>query len=572
MEVPEALKSEKVFRSERELRDERSEWEAEWRQINENLLPGRGIFQTYSSPRKRKLTNSNIVNSIAEDSLYFLTANMHGRLTSPTMPWFKLKWADESLNGVAPLVAWLQNSEKLLHSALHESNFYSMINSFYVEYAGFGTACTYVGEDTGSDFIPFRFELLTAGEFAFAMDLTGTPNPFTRTIFMSQRRLVEHFPETASEEVRRNVSENREGIDKVDVTVLEYILRESFKGKKFTRVYYEIKSPNRVSREHTQTPLDVDGFYEFPYPSARWGTIGSDTYGIGPGSRALPDIKRLQEMEKSFLMATHKAINPPVNAPSRMKGKVTTLPGGVNYYSNPNEKIGSIYERQLYDYQGVESAVQRVEQRIQRNFYNDVFLTATRDPNASPLKATQVIAQDQEKLFRLGPVVERLQFEYFIPVINRCFNIMKRKDKFPELPPELEELVEDFEVELVSPMAVAQKSVKAEGTDAFMAFLGAASQFDPQILDNVDADAAAMQRADIEGVDKSIIRSRDEVQKIRRQRAERAKQQEEEQKAAANQQLTTDNELKMAQANKARADAGLTLVETQETAGQTGLR
>lgn len=572
MKVPEELKAEKVFRSEQELRDERAEWEAEWRQINENLLPGRGIFQTYSAPRKRKLTNANIINSIAEDSLYILTANMHGRLTSPTMPWFTLKWADESLNGVDPLVEWLQNSETLLHAALHESNFYSMINSFYTEYAGFGTGCIYIGEDTESDYVPFRFELLTAGEYSFAMDMHETPNPFARTIFMSQRKLVEHFPETASEEVRRNVSENREGIDKIDVTVLEYIIKSDFKDKKYTRVFYEVKAPHKTTREHDQKPLSIDGFYEMPYPVARWSTIGSDTYGIGPGSRALPDIKRLQEMEKSFLMATHKAINPPLNAPARLKGKVSTLPGGVNYYANPNEKVGSVYDRNLFDYQGVSAAVERVEQRIQRNFYNDVFLTAARDPNASPLKATQVIAQDQEKLFRLGPVVERLQFEFFIPTINRCFNIMKRKEMFPELPPELEDLAGDFEVELISPLAIAQKSVKSQGTDAFMAFLASAAQFSPEILDNVDPDKAAVQRAEIEGVDLGILRTRDEVARIRRERQEARQEAQRREQQAQAAQVGSETELKQAQATKTRAEAGLTLVESQEVAGQAGLR
>ena len=90
---------------------------------------------------------------------------------------------------------------------------------------------------------------------------------------------------------------------------------------------------------------------------SRWGTIGSDVYGIGPGSRALPDIKRLQEMEKAFLMATHKSINPPLNAPARMRGKLKTLPGGENYYSNPAETVNEIYQVK-FDYQGVGGAVQ----------------------------------------------------------------------------------------------------------------------------------------------------------------------------------------------------------------------
>ena len=193
MNVTEKYSFTKVDSIYTDLRNERREWEAEWRQISDYLLPGRGIYQTYAKPRKRKLTTTNVINTVGEDALYILTSGMHGRLTSPALPWFRLKWGDPQLEALEPLVAWLQESEEILQAALHSSTFYSVINSFYIEYAGFGTASTYVGEDTGSDSVPFNFQLLTAGEFAFSLGADGDLDIFCRTIYMSQRQLQKYL-------------------------------------------------------------------------------------------------------------------------------------------------------------------------------------------------------------------------------------------------------------------------------------------------------------------------------------------------------------------------------------------
>lgn len=570
MNIAEKYSVNKIEAIYQDLRNERSEWESDWRDISSYLLPGRGIYQTYSKPRKRKLTTSNVINTIGEDALQILTSGMHGRLTSPAMPWFRLNWADDQLDEVEPLVAWLQESEDILQGALHKSSFYSMINSFYLEYAGFGTSCNYVGEDTGDDAIPFRFELLTAGEYAFALGPTGDVDIFARTIFMSPRQLTEKFPDTVDKDTKARVERNDAGVDRVELAIIEFVAKEAWQDKNYVRLFYEVTSSGKRYSDGKQAPLQVDGFYEHPYPVARWGTIGSDTYGIGPGSRALPDIKRLQEMEKAFLMATHKGINPPLNAPSRMRGKINSLPGGLNYYSNPSETVNELYKVN-FDYQGVSAAVERVEQRIQKNFYNDVFLTAARDPNSSPLKAAQVNAQEQEKLLRLGPVVERLQAEYFTKLLTRCFNILKRKEWLPPLDPALEDLAGDFEIELISPMAVAQKSVKSQGVDAFMGFLGQAAQFDETILDNLDPDAAARDRAEVEGVNLGILRTQEEVEMIRAQRAEAqqaAMQAEQEQRARDEAQYM---ETEGAANRKMNAEAGKLLTDTQVTAKEAGL-
>lgn len=562
----------KVTAAYQEARNERSDWETDYRMISEYLLPGRGIFQTYSKPRKRQLTTKKVINTTGEDSLYVLTSGMHSGLTSPSRPWFKLDWVDEKLKGFEPLKAWLQDCEDRLHNALHSSNFYSIINSFYIEYAGFGTGCMYVGEDTGTDQTPFRFELLTAGEYAFATGAHGKAEVFYRTIFKTPRQILALYPDTAGDEVRKKVEQNDIGADVADVVLIEYVVRTGGRLP-FTRVIYEMSSGAATpgaKTERSETPLEQKGFYEFPYPVARWGTIGADIYGIGPGSRALPHIRRLQEMEKAFLMATHKTISPPLNAPARMRGKLHTLPGGYNYYSNPNEVVSEVMQVR-FDFQGVSAAIERVEQRIQRNFFNDIFLTASRDPNASPLKATQVNVQEQEKMLRLGPVIERLQHEFLQPVLERCFNIMLRKDKFQELPPELSEMAGDYKITMVSPLATAQRGVALQGINSFMGFIGQAAQFDQTILDNINVDEAAREFADITGVHLGVLRPQEEVEGIRTKRAKAAQAQRQKEEQAQMAGMQSGMGAQDATTRKTAAEAGQINMETQQIAQELGI-
>ena len=260
-----------------ELLNERSDWEAEWRQISQFLLPGRGIFTGLTRPSKRKLTTPKVINTIAEDALYVLTSGMHGGLTSPSRPWFDLEWDNPQIQAIEFMKSWLQKSTKLLHDGLHASNFYSVINSFYIEYGGFGTGSVYVGHDTYDDDVPFRFELLTAGEYAFSIGADGRVNQYFRIIFLTERQFVERFPDAASKEAKSRVNNNDGNVDGTYVTIMECVKKEPYQDFPFTRRYYAVQTTgSQGSASETDGPIETAGFYEFPYPTARWGTIGSD--------------------------------------------------------------------------------------------------------------------------------------------------------------------------------------------------------------------------------------------------------------------------------------------------------
>lgn len=569
-----SLSRDKVLSGYNECLNNRQEYDVEWKALVEYLLPGRGMFAVPGKQKKRQLSSAKSINTIAEESLGILTSGMHSSLTSPARPWFHLGWADQKLNQVEPLKMWLQQCERIIQSTLQASNFYSIINSFYTEYAGFGLGCIYTGSD--SETPPVNFELLTVGEYAYALGADGKVSDFYRVIPMSPKQIVEMFPNTASAEVKRIVSEDGEGKHTVDRYVLEYITKRKYMDKPYTQIRYEVP---QVTTQYTKTssgendttsPLSKEGFYEMPYAIARWDIIGRDTYAVGLGSKALRQIKRLQEMEKAGLMALHKSLDPPVNAPARMKNKLNTLPGGRNYYTNPNEVVTEIYQGRV-DLAAANMAIERVEQRIQRIFCVDIFLTAARDPNASPYKAAEVIARDQEKMTRLGPVVERLGPEMLEVVISRVFNILLRKQLLPPLDPQLAQMASEYKITLVSPLAVAQRAAEMSGINQFLGFVGQAAQFDQTILDNVDVDEAARDIADISGVRLGILRPKDQVAQRRKQRAEMMEQDKAKQEQAAVAQIGGQVTTDAAIARKTQAEAALLQLQSQELAANMGM-
>lgn len=550
------------------LRSERSEWEAEWRSISEYLLPGRGIYQYLSTPRKRTLTSPNVINTTGREALKVLTAGLQGGLTSPSRPWLDFKWADKQLNQIDFLRHWLQDTRRIVEAAFHDTNFYPTMHSFYTEYGGFGNGSVFI-DSTPVD-KPFSFHLLTAGEYVFSTDAFGRADKMYRIIFRSPRQMYELYGDKCSEAVKDIVNKKSPAQEKVFILVLECILPVPYKDKPFTQLHWELggavtsfgdASLMDSAGKSPQTPVRHEGFYEFPAPVGRWDTLGQDTYGIGPGSEALAEIKRLQEMEKGMRMAVHKDINPPLNAPAYMRGQLKTLPGGINYYRNVGEKVDSIYSNRV-DYNGIAMMIERVESKIKNIFFNDIFLTSARDPNASPMKAAEVHVKEGEKMLRLGPVIERINPEFLTPVVKRSFNILMRKGYFPEIPPEYLEMLSGFEIHIVSPLAQAQKLVASQSIQNVLAFAGQAAQIAPQVLDKFNLDRTVDEVVDANGAPLTMMNSEEEVKAIR---DNRAKQQQEEK---ARKEGMEDAQMQAAMGNasatdqKTRAEAGQIMTES----------
>jgi len=553
----------------------REDWIPEVQNVSDWLLPGRGIYNLgVMKPPKRTIISPKIVNPKGKQAFEVLISALKEGITPSTRPWFESSFKDRRLRAIKPLTVWLYEAKHALMSEMRSANFYGVIKNYYKEICGFGTGAIFVGPGTKQ--IPLHYHVLTFGEYAIGTNQFGIVDRLYRTLFKNFHQLYEQFgdklPKTLLEKY-----ESRDATLDYWYTVVEGVVPEKFMDMPFTRFFilqcdsdskYDGGVNLQFPKKGNKYPefLHVEGAHEFPYPTTRFDTIGSDEYGSSPGMEAVATIKRLQEVVKSNSIAYHKSIRPPLNVPVHMRGQVRTYPDAMNYYIDPAQIITSAYDTR-FDHRSAAVMEDSLDKTLQEIFYNDVFLTASRDPNASPLKAAQVQNWDAERFIRIGPTLERMFYEGITPIVTRSFNLLYRAGKLPPLPEEYQNVKPVIELELTSILAQMMKSLSAAPVNEFLQMVGAVAQYKQDVLDIPDFDSIVYDYADIKGVNPKHLAGGKDLKNVRANRA--AAQQAEQQRVqqAQDQMVGSQAALDKANVAKTMSEAGANFSETMGEAG-----
>lgn len=500
------------------LRFERSTWRDHWRELSENIRPRR--FRWNPSDRYRSGTqrNQKILNNTATRSSRVCASGLHAGVTSPARPWFRLTLDDPELMERQDVRQWLAEVEDRMRQIFSRSNLYSSLPTLYGDMADYGTGCMMVDED---DEDVIRTTVMPIGCYALAQDHSYRVQTFYHETTRTAEQLVTHFgienvsPSTADlyHSTPDAWVECIQVIEPNDDRMLE---RKDWAGMKYRSVWYEYQENHKGD----DGLLGMMGFNEFPVMAPRWSTVGEDVYGECPGMDALPDIKGLQHLEKRRAQALDKIVNPPMNAPASMRRRrASILTGDVNYYRR-EDGAQRFEPAHLVDpkvaYLGDE--LLRYERRIESTYFVDLFMMLTMRPGVEKT-AREVDELHEEKMLQLGPVLENLHDELLEPLINRTFAIMERRGLIPEPPEEIVGV--DYGVELISVLAQAQKLV---GTVAVERQVEMAIRMSEggmtEALETIDPDAVMRHYAKLLGTEPDLLRSLEEVQQRRQERAE----------------------------------------------------
>ncbi len=280
--------------------------------------------------------------------------------------------------------------------------------------------------------------------------------------------------------------------------------------------------------------LRQSGFMEFPIMAPRWDVTGEDVYGTdSPGIMSIGDVKALQTGEVKKAKGIGKQVDPPLQAPSSMRGqRISLIEGDVSYVDavNPNSKIESIYSVQL-DLSAMQQEILGIEQRVNQAYFVDLFLMFNTIGNRDRVTAEEIAKRHEEKLLMLGPMYERLEDELLSPMINRIFNMSARAGILPEAPPEL--AGQELNVEYISILAQAQKAVASSTIERTAQFVGTMAGADPRALDKIDIDQTIDRYADAIGTPHGIIRDDQSVAQLRANREQQERLQQAAQAAEA---------------------------------------
>jgi hypothetical protein len=524
-----------------QLENERASFLSHWRDLNDFVSPTRARFSvTDANQGGRK--NQKIIDSTATLAARTCRSGMMSGVTSPARPWFRLTTPDPDLAENGKVKEWLHIVQNRMTTSFLKSNLYNVLPIVYNDMAVFGTSAMLIEEDFTGEVM--RFYPFPIGSYMIANNEKLKVDVFYRDFRMTVRQIIQKFgsktpdgkPDWSvfSTHVKNLHDQGslEAWIDIAHVIMPNPDYKEGSdlsKFKKYMSCYYERgilgSSANYMNIEPDKY-LRESGYDYFPVLAPRWEVTGEDVYGTScPAMEALGDIKQLQLGEKRVMQAVEKMINPPMTGPTTLRNsKASILPADITYVDVREGMQGFRAAHEVnFRIQEMEMKQDQVRNRIQRAFYEDLFLMLA-SSDRRQITAREIEERHEEKLLALGPVLEQLNQDLLDPLIDIAFDMHVRQGLIPPPPEELQGV--ELKIEYVSVMAQAQKLVGIGAVERFTGYVGQLAAIDPTVLDKFDADQAVDVYGDITSVPPALIRTDEDVQTMRDARAQQQAQQQ----------------------------------------------
>ena len=134
------------------------------------------------------------------------------------------------------------------------------------------------------------------------------------------------------------------------------------------------------------------------------------------------------------------------------------------------------------------------------------------------MTVAEVQRRISENMVLLGPVVGRFTQEMLDPIVLRVFDILYRGGFLPPPPPSIQG--QEMDIVYISPLARAQKESEIYSIQAFMQDVGLIAQANPAVIDKINTDKMVDEISIIRGISPDLIKPDNEVDDIRKQRAD----------------------------------------------------
>ena len=439
-------------------------------------------------------------------------------MTPRNVAWFRPLFHDDRLLEVSGARAWLDIMDQRLKDALVRGGFYQAIQAFNLDLIWAGCALLYCERGTRQ---LLRFESCQIGTFQIALDHEGRLAAVSRELRMSAASAAEAFGKDRLSETARKKLE-RAPHEELQLT--QFVRRDKRGRFPYSSLWWE---------EGGRDFLRQSGFHEMPFFFTSWHRSASP-YGSGPGDECLPDARQIDRLERRKMAAIGKLVDPPllVNDP-HLKDDLEFGPGAINYIGNGKQIVPLLdLGPTAQSLPQIQAEIQNVQRRLQDGLMATIFETMPLGQRPRDMSATEFLERKREAMQLLGPVISAYEPDVLTPVLERAAFCLDRAGLIPPVPDELRDQNLLMKMDFISPMANALRQSGAESTRGLLQEVIALSRESgvAPMLDKLDLDQAVDELATGLGVPGAIVRSDEDVQKLRQQRQqEQASQQQFEQ-------------------------------------------
>jgi hypothetical protein len=521
------------------LKQQRQPWMSTWQAIADVSMPAMNDIEVYRQPgdiRTYQLfDNTGLVGST------LLASHMAGAVTNFQMRWFELRMEADPLNEIKSVAVWLDAAAKTMQDKLSATTTPQSFHEKYLQFGGFGTGALFTDEHPTPDKMGKHGLIsrsLPIGTYCVAEDANGQVDTLYRELELSPRQAAQHFGYANLPE-RTKLALEQADTRHSPTSYLHCVYprsdverdpsNENQRNMPFASAYIDLTQKTVVSE---------GGYRWFPFMVSRWQKLRTwSPWGFGPGHIALPEMLTLNRMDRDILKALQIHILPPywTDDPDAV-GRVLLLPGMVNPIAfgrqiQPMRGPGDFNISHL----GLEDRRQRVRQA----FFTDQLLSLPPPDQSTQMTAYEVGQRIAYMARLMGPAFMRLLSEFLNPFIDITFGIMLENDELPEPPDELIIAAANgygtITVDYQGPLARAQRGDEVaaiEGT-LTMAERYFKATGDVEIYDNFDKDELIRRSGKVYGVPATVLRDKEEVAQIRKERDQAAAQAQQQQEALA---------------------------------------
>ena len=493
----------------------RNPWEARWREIARYVAPTRDDFQTGAASMGRPPEEPKLFDATAGIAAESLASGIYGLMTNPASPWFSLSTQHADLEQDAQVRAWFREVEAAIRHALSAggNRFYSQVPDFFRDLAAFGTGVFYVDQrrnrQTGA-WEGLNFFARPLSEVFVDQDANGEVDTVYRRFTLTARQVRQSWPQAELPKIDKALEQGQGDqaislLHAVEPNLDYQPNKAGAAGKAFTSRYINLQDDSLIA---------AGGYQELPYQVARWTVSRGSLYGASQAMLALPDIRTINAMAKTSLLAAQKSVDPPILVPNEVGMQGLKIHPGAVIVGGLDASGRRMYEPITLG-SDVKISLEMENQRrgaIKEAFHASLLMMM----DAPKMTATEFLGRQDENMRLLAPYLGRVQNEFLDPLLRRVYALLARAGQIPTPPPAIASRP-GFKISYQSPLARAQRTTEANAIMRSYQALAPLAESAPQVMQHFDIDKAARSVAEAFGVPDGVLKSADEVASSREQ-------------------------------------------------------
>lgn len=526
-----------IIRMQQVMASDRVQWEEVWRDCVNVCMPaashlydygGTGAVSRSAAAELTGLANGpksvqrgrELYDSTAAWAADRLTAGMESLITPRAQKWHSFSLDDPFAPEPTDLQEeWLDRLRDYHFMARYDSrtNFSLANQKSLRNTVVLGTGVTYSEENMGRRGIdpvkvPFFYKSIPLIEAYLSIDSFDDVDKVIRVTEWSARSAAAYFKAiggTISAKLQAKANDPAQ-MEK-PVSIIHAVMpREeageySDKRRNFPYASFWIE----VDTKHL---IMTGGYFSFPYSVTWWDQTDGSAYGQSAVMAALADIKTLQVMKKTAIQAAQQAVKPPM---ATMQGIYRERPNLNSGAINPGyiDEAGRMKIQPIVTSQNpvmAERIIDQTRQSVNAGLYVTLFQILVDNPQMS---ATEALIRANEKGELLGPAGAKIE-SGIGQRIEREVEIVGRKGAFEAgspLEPPGDMLGKNITPKFTGPLARLRRVQELQGVDTVLGMATNIAQYDPSVLDRIDADESLEIAREISGAPRKMFRLDEEV-------------------------------------------------------------